>query len=464
MRFLKRFALFALVLAVALVVGGCFSVTQQPVAEPVQEEAISRAPSSSGILGANNPHIWFDSQAYTALDAIKSNGFNTVRIVWQTNGSGSRLKQIIDRCKALGLKPIPELHDVTGGTSSSDIDRMVNYWISNKSYIASDVWINIANEWGPRDSPVWRDTYKSAIQKMRSNGISNVLVIDAGGWGQDDQNIRKYAKELLGVDSNLMFSIHMYGEWNDNNKINDFLTYCKNNGIPIMVGEFGYNYNNGNNNLGCKVDAAYLIQRCKELGIGYIGWSWCGNNSENAWLDMTNDWKTLNYWGNLVRYGGSSSSGGSSSGTTVLANFENTTEGWQGSNIAGGPWSVTEWKYNGSYSLKADVDLSGGKQIYLYKSGSTNFSGKSRLKAVVCRASWGTYGSGMQAKLYVKTGSNWQWYDSGAVTIGTSATTLTLNLSGVSNLGDVREYGIQYICGSNSSGRSAVYVDYVTLE
>ncbi|NLG84897.1 MAG: cellulase family glycosylhydrolase [Firmicutes bacterium] len=302
MKALNRLASFVLVLTVALAVAGCSGITWRP-AEPVQQEAIVRAPSSSGILGANNPHIWFDSQAYTALDAIKSNGFNTVRIVWQTNGSGSRLKQIIDRCKALGLKPIPELHDVTGSTNSSDLDRMVTWWIDNKSYIAGDVWINIANEWGPRDSTVWRDAYRNAIQRMRSNGISNTIVIDSGGWGQDDQDIRKYAKELLGVDSNLMFSIHMYGEWNDNNKINDFLTYCKNNGLPIMVGEFGYNYNDGNNNLSCKVDAAYLIQRCKELGIGYIGWSWCGNNSENAWLDMTNDWKTLNYWGNLVRYG-----------------------------------------------------------------------------------------------------------------------------------------------------------------
>ncbi|MEM2525917.1 MAG: cellulase family glycosylhydrolase [Candidatus Methanomethylicaceae archaeon] len=426
---------------------------------------ISGAPSTSGIKGVNNPHIWYDSQAYSALDTIKSYGFNTVRIVWETRGSGSRLKQIIDRCKQLGLKPIPELHDVTGSTSTSDLDRMVTWWINNKSYIASDVWINIANEWGPSNSTTWRDAYKNAVSRLRGAGINNILVIDSGGWGQDDQDILKYASEILNSDplKNVVFSIHMYGMWNDNNKINNFLTTCKNNGIPILVGEFGYNYNNGNNNLGCKVDAVYLMKRCRELGIGFIAWSWTGNNSENAWLDMTypSDWRTLTYWGQMVV-----NEKDPGSGVTIKYNFEGSIEGWSGVNIAGGPWYTNEWAYSGSYSLKADVDLSSGKQIYLCKVANDNLSGKSRLKAVVRHATWGNQGTGMIAKLYIKVGSNWQWYDGGSVNINssTAGTILTLNLSGISGLDYVREIGVQFIAGQNSSGRSAVYVDYVTVE
>jgi len=268
----------------------------------LDETDLIRATSTSGIKGVNNAHIWFDSQAYTALDSIKNNGFNTVRIVWQTSGSGSRLKQIIDRCKALGLKPIPELHDVTGGTSTSDItSTCVNYWINNKSYIASDVWINIANEWGPSNSTTWRDAYINGIKSMRNAGMTHTIVVDSGGWGQDDQDILNYGSAILAADANVVFSIHMYGSWNDNNKINTFLTSCQSKGLPIMVGEFGYNYNNGSNNLSCKVDAAYLIDTCQSKGIGYIAWSWCGNNSENAWLDMTNNWGSLTTWGNLVK-------------------------------------------------------------------------------------------------------------------------------------------------------------------
>jgi len=432
----------------------------------ITKENINKAPSTSGIKGVNNPHIWFDSQAYSALDTIKSYGFNTVRIVWQTNGSASRLKQIIDRCKSLGLKPIPELHDVTGSTSTSDLDRMVSWWINNKSYIASDVWINIANEWGPRNSTIWRDAYKNAVSRMRNAGINNVLVIDSGGWGQDDQDILNYALEVLNSDplKNIVFSIHMYGEWNDNSKIYNFLSTCKNRGIPIIVGEFGYNYNNGNNNLGCKVDALYLMQTCRNLGIGFIAWSWTGNNSENAWLDMTSpsDWKTLTYWGKMVVYEKDPNAGNSS----VLYNFEGSTQNWTGTNVVGGPWSVNEWAYNGSYSLKADVDLGTGKQFYLCIISNHNFSGKSKLKAVVRHAAWGDQGTGMQAKLYIKVGSNWKWYDGGTVNISsnTSGTVLTLNLSGISGLNDVRELGVQFLSGSGSSGRSAIYVDYLTIE
>jgi mannan endo-1,4-beta-mannosidase len=259
------------------------------------------SPSSYGIKGVSDPNIWFDSQGYAALNAIKANGFNTVRIVWSTQGSGVRLGQIISRCQALGLKPIPELHDVTGGTNGSDINNMATYWINNKAYIPSNVWIDIANEWGPSNSTVWRDAYISAIQRMRSAGMSNTFVIDSGGWGQDDADITNYAKAILNVDSNVMFSVHMYGAWNSDTKVNNFLQSCKNSGIPIMVGEFGYNYNNGNNNLDCQVDAPNLINTCKNLGIGYLGWSWCGNDSSNAWLDMTNNWGNLTTWGNLVK-------------------------------------------------------------------------------------------------------------------------------------------------------------------
>ena len=154
------------------------------------------------------------------------------------------------------------------------------------------------------------------------------------------------------------------------------------------------------------------------------------------------------------------------SGVTVKANFENTIEGWTGLNIAAGPWSVTEWASNGSYSLKADVNLSNNATYELHKTANDNFTGKSQLKAVVRHSTSGTTG-GMTAKIYVKTGSGWTWYDGGAVAInsGTGGTVLTLNLSGVANLDQVKEYGVEYRAGSSgASGSTSIYIDYVTLQ
>ena len=72
----------------------------------------------------------------------------------------------------------------------------------------------------------------------------------------------------------------------------------------------------------------------------------------------------------------------------------------------------------------------------------------------------------MRAKLYIKTGSSYQWFDGGSAKINssTAGTELTLNLSNVSNLNDVKEIGVQFIAASNSSGTSSIYVDYVTIQ
>lgn len=75
----------------------------------------------------------------------------------------------------------------------------------------------------------------------------------------------KYVKDIYNcnINKNVIFSIYMYGLWNNDLDIDLFLSSCKSKGIFIIVGEFGYNYNNGSNNFGCKVDVVYLISYCK---------------------------------------------------------------------------------------------------------------------------------------------------------------------------------------------------------
>ncbi|WP_338556851.1 hypothetical protein [Paenibacillus sp. KS-LC4] len=147
----------------------------------------------------------------------------------------------------------------------------------------------------------------------------------------------------------------------------------------------------------------------------------------------------------------------------MLATFETGTEGWSSTSLVGGPWSTTAWSSQGSRSLQGDITMSAGSTHYLFKSGNTNFTGNTKLRATVKGASWGNYGSGLGVKLYVKHGSSYTWKDSGSATITAGGlVNLTLDLSGV-NLADIREYGIQFYGGSNASGTTAVYVDNVVL-
>jgi len=154
----------------------------------------------------------------------------------------------------------------------------------------------------------------------------------------------------------------------------------------------------------------------------------------------------------------------------ILYDFENgDTQTWIGQNIKSGPWSVDEWSAHGSSSLKADISL-GSKRVILHDNSAVsglnrrNLNGKLVLSASVRHASWGEMGRGMTAKLYLKVGGSWRWFDGGQVPVSDSATTLTLKLSDIPELEAVREIGVEFITPQDSSGISAVYVDRLTVE
>jgi len=142
------------------------------------------------------------------------------------------------------------------------------------------------------------------ITVLRDAGYKTTLVIDGPMWGQDIEPIRKYSSELLESDplKNLLFSVHMYYYWNDANKIASELEKTRSMNLPLIVGEFGYNFDKGFNNLECKVDHTVILSKCNELGIGYLPWSWTGNNKDNAWLDVAEfrGKDALTWWGRQV--------------------------------------------------------------------------------------------------------------------------------------------------------------------
>lgn len=151
---------------------------------------------------------------------------------------------------------------------------------------------------------------------------------------------------------------------------------------------------------------------------------------------------------------------------TLLAGFEGGTESWTATGVSGGPWRATEWASQGAASLKADVALAAGRQFSLARVAGRNLTTGSTLRATVRVAGWGNHGSGSTARLYVKTGAGWQWFDGGSavVTSGTTGTTLALNLAAVANRADVREIGVHFTAAPNASGGSAIYLDNVVVQ
>ncbi|MGQ1945719.1 cellulase family glycosylhydrolase [Geofilum sp. OHC36d9] len=263
------------------------------------------------IRGVNVPFAWHPVKSYQALDEIARQKANCVRIVWESSLPASGLDSILQKSIDLNMIPIVELHDATGDSTATKLYQMATYFVSDemKSVIQkyeSYLLINIANEWGDNNlkAEYWRDAYKECISLLRNSGYRSTIVIDAPGWGQNIDPVLLYGQALIDYDPlhNLLFSIHMYGSWNDEEKIRHALQDAVNQSLPIVVGEFGYHYNEGNNNLNCKVNHEQILEVCAELNIGFLAWSWSGNNEVNQWLDLVtnDDWKTLTDWGKAI--------------------------------------------------------------------------------------------------------------------------------------------------------------------
>ena len=197
--------------------------------------------------GVNNPHIWFDPGnqylAYQALDTIAGYGTNTIRVVWETSGDATLLAQVLYRIVELDMVPSVELHDATGSSSDSDLQQMAQYYTqADVAQVMQDfrqyVLINIANEWSGSN---FSSAYQTAISTIRSAGLTHTLVIDANSWGQNAQAIFDGHAALTAADpeSNLLFDVHMYGEYSSTTTVDSVLDQMRSSNIPIVVGQFG---------------------------------------------------------------------------------------------------------------------------------------------------------------------------------------------------------------------------------
>jgi hypothetical protein len=294
------------------------------------------------IKGVNVPLAWFVTDVNNNIAAIKTaTGSNCMRIVVTTTTADNAWQTCVQKCIDNKIIPLIELHDVTGNNTPSELNRMAQFWASKSAYltrpdIAKYILINIANEWsdwnmsanatGTVSRVTWRDAYITAVKTMRDAGIKTTLVIDAAGYGQDNktQTILSYAKAVQASDPyhNCLFSVHMYCEWSigGNSNVSTLLPGIKNAGIPIIVGEFGWEEGNGNGGY-CNIDESLIINTANTNGIGWIAWSWKGNGGVENVLDLSNDWAGTN----LTAWGKTVTSGTGGTKTAITASVFNAT-------------------------------------------------------------------------------------------------------------------------------------------
>lgn len=265
--------------------------------------------------GVNHAHTWYKDELDTALSGIADANANVVRIVLSNGGqwekdSESSIEEIISKCKEHDLVAMLEIHDCTGygepeyAPDAVHISTAVDYWIEMKDVLFGEeeyVIINIANEAFGNDveSDTYVNDYITAINRMRDNGFEHSLVVDGHNWGQDWSNtMRDRAPEIFDADpeKNIIFSIHMYEVYNNEYQVTSYMETFLDHNLPLIVGEFGADHK------GQEVAEDVIMSRAEEYGFGYIGWSWKGNNSETASLDIALDWAGTSFssWGQTL--------------------------------------------------------------------------------------------------------------------------------------------------------------------
>ena len=245
--------------------------------------------------GINYPYAWYQGYEETAIPAIAKTGANCIRIVMgdgqqYSKTSLAEIQKLLQLCKDNHLIAIVEAHDATGSDNIQDLENAANYWMEMKDALIGNedhVILNIANEWaGSWDSSTWASGYQQVIPKLRNTGIKNTIMVDCAGWGQYPKSIADAGQSVLQSDSqkNIMFSIHMYEYAGAYGAVQNNIDSSLAVGAPLCIGEFGIKHTNG------PIDYKTIMSYSQAKGVGYLGWSWKGNSSELAYLDMVQDW------------------------------------------------------------------------------------------------------------------------------------------------------------------------------
>ncbi|MBJ6647538.1 cellulase family glycosylhydrolase [Streptomyces sp. BSE7-9] len=266
-----------------------------PTGFRVQNGRLLEASGNDFVMrGVNHAHTWY-ADRLDALDHIKAKGANTVRVVlssgdrWTRNDTAD-VANVVAQCKRNRLICVLEVHDTTGYGEQSGavtLSRAADYWIEVRDALAGQedyVVVNIGNEpHGNTGYSRWTDDTKAAIQKLRAAGFDHTLMVDAPNWGQDWAfTMRDNAASVFAADpdANTVFSIHMYGVFDTAAEVSDYLGRFVAAKLPVVVGEFGHDHSDGN------PDEDAVLSVTRQLGIGYLGWSWSGNGGGVEYLDM----------------------------------------------------------------------------------------------------------------------------------------------------------------------------------
>ena len=123
--------------------------------------------------------------------------------------------------------------------------------------------------------------HRELIEVIRSQGANNMIVVDGEAWGQDfhSQTILNHGSNIMDDNDNIVFSIHVYDQWNQND-ISHYFDQLHQQNIPVMVGEYGA-VNGDRSTLSASQQMMNAVQ---EREIGRMVWVFSANDRNDLTL------------------------------------------------------------------------------------------------------------------------------------------------------------------------------------
>ncbi len=230
---------------------------------------------------------------------------NTVR--WHLHFAGeydatleSNIQHMQDTA-AQHMVPMPGNWEGTCSDDPAVLTTIVDRWVDQANAwraLDGQMILNIANEWGPWGSVVWRDSYITAVGRLRDAGYTCTIAVDAGGCGQDNADLVQYAQDVFDSDPqrNVIFGQHIYGEWSNGGgadwqmDLNTGLDNLAALGLVFYIGEFGPGRNIGPSPT--EITPSAVIQAAEARDFGWLAWAW-----DDPATDVDENWFALSYTG-----------------------------------------------------------------------------------------------------------------------------------------------------------------------